>query len=778
MLRRRLTFPAAAIALALSVVLIGLGIARGHVIVSIMSDQLIRQMAEAIRRDVDVIVRNAEGTLTRAVNSIARHDVPLSDPAALRRELYGLLRDEPYVDWLFCGNEAGGAVDAGRLADGTLVFLMTDNFRAGVMREYEASPDGRLGTLRKSGVEFDTRKKPWYTRAKDTRARYWTEPFLGSAEPILGMALSVPVFTKDGGFAGVCGLDLILTSLSRLMASLHLGDNGRAFIIDDTGHLIASSGGVVPVVTGADGKEARLLASEAGDPVVRETARDLGRHPDIVGPSSTTGLQVFSFDDPRQGRIHAAADCFEAPGGIAWTIVAALPASDFFGPVQRAAYYSIAIATFVVAVSLVLGLWAVRRTLQPMTALTEAAQAIAKGEWRDVPEVRRTDEIGLLAQAFILMTARLKDTLDGLRRSEQSYRTIFESALEGIARTSVDGKILAANPAAARIFGYASPDEMMADFRLTYVREHERDAVMAALSTKGAIVGYEVEFYRQDGQRIWVAFSSRMARDVSGGEVFVESFITDVTERKRAEDALRQAQAELAHATRVATLGELTASIVHEINQPLGAVVNNASACLRWLTGQNLEEARQSAARVVADGHRASEIVGRIRALAKKSPLRKDWLDINETICEVIVLVQSEIRANRVSLQTHLAEGLPPVWGDRIQLQQVVLNLLMNAVEAMKRVSEGPRELWVGTEQGDSPGMVIAVRDSGPGVDPHSRDRLFDAFYTTKPEGLGMGLAICRSIVESHGGRLWATANVPRGAVFQFTLPMGREGAA
>src|SRR5262245_49430093 len=279
MLRRRLTFPAAAIALALSLILTVLGIATGHVIVSIMSDQLIRQMTEAVRRDVDIIVKNADRTLTRAVNSIARHGVLLSDPAALRRELYGLLSDEPYVDWLFCGNEAGGAVDAGRLPDGTLVYLMTDNFRAGVMREYEASPDGRLGTLRKSGVEFDTRQKLWYTRAKDTHARYWTEPFLGSAEPILGMALSVPVFDKDGGFAGVCGLDLILTSLSRLMETLHLGSNGRAFIIDGTGHLIASSGGVVPVVAGADGKEARLLASEAGDPVVRVTARELSRHP-------------------------------------------------------------------------------------------------------------------------------------------------------------------------------------------------------------------------------------------------------------------------------------------------------------------------------------------------------------------------------------------------------------------------------------------------------------------------------------------------------------------
>jgi PAS domain S-box-containing protein len=251
----------------------------------------------------------------------------------------------------------------------------------------------------------------------------------------------------------------------------------------------------------------------------------------------------------------------------------------------------------------------------------------------------------------------------------------------------------------------------------------------------------------------------------------------DVTERKSAEDALLKAQSELAHVTRVATLGEMTASISHEINQPLGAMVNNANACLRWLAASKLEEARQSAMLIAADGYRAGEIIARIRALAQKAPPRKDWLDINQTIHEVITLARSEVQGNRVSLKTRLGRNVPPILGDRIQLQQVLLNLMMNAIEAMRGVDEGvPRELWVDSEKVESTNVLVAVRDSGPGLDAGSFDRLFETFYTTKPEGLGMGLAISRSIIEAHGGRLWATANAPHGgAVFQFTLPIASE---
>ena len=249
------------------------------------------------------------------------------------------------------------------------------------------------------------------------------------------------------------------------------------------------------------------------------------------------------------------------------------------------------------------------------------------------------------------------------------------------------------------------------------------------------------------------------------------SQIGQFIERKRAEDGLRHAQMELAHVTRVATLGEMTASIAHEINQPLGALVNNLGACLGWLSAANLEEARNSVALVMDDAQRASEIITRIRGLAKKAPPQKDWLDINQTIREVIALAQSEVQRNHIALETQLSDDMPLVFADRIQLQQVMLNLMMNAIEAMIQVT-GPRELLISSGADDSKSVVVLVRDSGAGLDSKSLERLFEPFYTTKPQGMGMGLAICRSIIEVHDGRLWATTNEDRGATFHFTLPI------
>ncbi|MGA7863999.1 MAG: ATP-binding protein, partial [Stellaceae bacterium] len=249
--------------------------------------------------------------------------------------------------------------------------------------------------------------------------------------------------------------------------------------------------------------------------------------------------------------------------------------------------------------------------------------------------------------------------------------------------------------------------------------------------------------------------------------------VMDVTERRRAEEE-RQA---LAHANRITTMGQLTASIAHEVNQPIAAVVTNAQAALRWLNMQpsDPEEVRQALDRIVSNGRRAGDVIGRIRALVTKTPPRKDRLDINDTIREVVALTGSELHRNGTSLQTQLADRLPLVRGDRIELQQVMLNLVLNAIEAMSRSHEGSRELLISTEQDGANGVRIAVRDWGPGLKPESLDRLFDAFYTTKPDGMGMGLSICRSIIEAHGGRVWASPNIPQGAVFQFILPQRGE---
>jgi C4-dicarboxylate-specific signal transduction histidine kinase len=231
---------------------------------------------------------------------------------------------------------------------------------------------------------------------------------------------------------------------------------------------------------------------------------------------------------------------------------------------------------------------------------------------------------------------------------------------------------------------------------------------------------------------------------------------------------------EMAHANRVATMGQLSASIAHEINQPIAGVITNANAGLRWLAARrpNLEEVRQAFSRIARDGNRAGEVIDRIRALVRRAPPRRAPMDINEAVREVIALAQAEMRRNRIKLQTRLGDDLPHIAGDRVQLQQVTTNLIVNAIEAMSDVSEGPRELTIVSGAGSSTDVFVEVQDTGAGLDPANLDRLFQSFYTTKPDGMGMGLAISRSIVEAHGGRLSAAPNQPHGAVFRLTLPV------
>jgi signal transduction histidine kinase len=248
-------------------------------------------------------------------------------------------------------------------------------------------------------------------------------------------------------------------------------------------------------------------------------------------------------------------------------------------------------------------------------------------------------------------------------------------------------------------------------------------------------------------------------------------------ERQRAEETLRKSQAELAHVTRVMTMGEFAASIAHEINQPLAAVVNNASACLRWLASDSpdLEEAREAAQAVVRDGKRAGEVISRIRAILKKNDPEKEPVDISRAIRDVVSLVRDEALQNDVNLHLELTEELPNVWGDRVQLQQVILNLMMNGIEATAKLTDRPREILIRCHRNGSDKVAISVQDSGIGIDAQNVESIFDAFYTTKAHGLGMGLAISRSIIEGHGGELWATPNGGGGATFQFTLPTYRK---
>ena len=285
-----------------------------------------------------------------------------------------------------------------------------------------------------------------------------------------------------------------------------------------------------------------------------------------------------------------------------------------------------------------------------------------------------------------------------------------------------------------------------------------------------------------DGAVKWVHGIGHPVLNANGELVEVIGTTVDITERKRAEEErarLHRLETDLAHINRVSIMGELTASIAHEVNQPLSGVVSNGSACLRWLAGDtpNIEEARETARRIVRDGKRAAEIIARIRALTKRTATPREKLDLNETIREVLALVGDEAKKKSVIIRTRFADDLSPVLGDRVQLQQVVLNLVMNGIEAMSTVTERARELVITTRNTDPDQVEVTVEDSGTGLDPDASGRIFEPFYTTKPGGMGMGLSICRSILQAHGGRLWATAKDGPGTTFHFTLPKDQEEA-
>jgi PAS domain S-box-containing protein len=375
----------------------------------------------------------------------------------------------------------------------------------------------------------------------------------------------------------------------------------------------------------------------------------------------------------------------------------------------------------------------------------------------------------LAAQAAIsLENTRL---YGDLREREAKVRRLVDSNIIGILIIDLGGELIEANDAFLGMVGYKREDLVSGRMRWTDLTPPEWRAGDAkrveAVKSTGTLQPFEKEYFHKDGSRVPVLVGVARVEETGNQAV---AFVVDLTARKRAES-------ELAHANRVATMGQLTASIAHEVNQPIAAAMMNAGTAARWLARQppNLEKATQSIDRFINDSKRVAEIVRRILNFSKKAPAQREELEINEAILEIVKLTRAGMSDHSVLVKMQLSEGLPPILGDRVQLQQVILNLTMNAIEAMSGVREGSRELLISTSKVESDGLLVAVSDSGPGLPQANPERIFEAFYTTKSSGLGMGLSICRSIVEAHGGRLWATPNEPRGAVFFMMLPVGER---
>jgi PAS domain S-box-containing protein len=375
---------------------------------------------------------------------------------------------------------------------------------------------------------------------------------------------------------------------------------------------------------------------------------------------------------------------------------------------------------------------------------------------------------------------------EALRESEQRFRDYAETASDWLWETGPDHRFLRVSDHVDR--SGVAPPKRIGLIRWHYATDLESEPEKwrlhwATLDARRPFRDFVFNAARGDGSTIFIQSSGKPFFDANGDFLGYRGVSTDITAAVRAnqaEQALRKAQVELAHVTRLTALGQLTASITHEVNQPLGALIAEADACLRWLDHRapNLEEARQNVERIIKNGHRAGEVIRRVRSLSKRADPQMVPLDINDVVNEVIALVQREVHIHQVTLQKELAPALPAVLADRVQLQQVLINLLINGLEAMQAVTDRTRELVIRSHRDGANQVLVSVKDSGIGISAGNADQLFNAFFTTKSGGMGMGLSICRSIIEAHRGRLSASGNVGPGATFQFALPAYRPAGS
>jgi PAS domain S-box-containing protein len=440
--------------------------------------------------------------------------------------------------------------------------------------------------------------------------------------------------------------------------------------------------------------------------------------------------------------------------------------------VQRLVFLVVPLtAVFTLLIAGTFGLVITRSITQPLARLVEGSKALARGDFEHQVPVTGRDELADLGRVFNDTARRLQDLYATLQQSEDRLRLVIDTIPAHVWSTRPDGSVDFINRRWLETSGLAMEDTLASDLRSTV---HPDDLARYVNEWRTARATGQPMESEVDRKYRWCLTRNVPLRNEVGNIIKWYGTAIDIEDRKSAEEERETLRADLAHVNRVSILGELAASVSHELKQPIAAAMTNANTCIRWLKRDqpDVDEALQATSRIIKDGSRATEIIDRLRSLYKKSPPQRELVDVDEIVCEMLVLLRGEANRYSISMRTELAPDLPKITADRVQLQQVLMNLMLNAIEAMKDTAG---ELTIKTEMGQGGLALISVSDTGVGLPNEKTEQIFNAFFTTKPQGTGMGLSIRRSIVESHGGHLWATANSGRGATFYFTVPTAAE---
>ena len=734
----------------------------------VTSEQALLSHARDLLRDVGAnTIAHCRGFLSPAQSAaelasrLAQNRVIASeDPAALEQLLFEQLKIAPQFAGLYYGAEDGSFVYVMRSPDGPAAFRTKIITHDGGQRRTQLlwrDGDFAVAERREDPTdEYDPRRRPWYVEARARLATVWTDPysFFSSQKP--GITLGAPVMAEGGGIRGVVGVDIEISKISDFLLQLNIGPHGRALIVNHNGDVIAHPNEDLIKTRSADGTLRFANIAELDDPIARAAFAAMARD-GAAAPGQAAGQGAPTSEFQHDGAAYLSILMPPISHTLPWTIAVYALEDDFIGDLKHNRTLNIVLAALVSALTAMVGLGLAEYIHRPVRAFAVRNALISQGEID--PQAPMPQTYRELAQA----NDALVQQIVARRETEHQYGQTFEMASCALAQTEPgSGRLLLVSQRFCDLTGH-DRETLLGMTIGDLAHPLDRDAV-----TPDPGPHQELRWIRRDGQEIRVALSGILIRDGRGKPLHSVVTVEDISRSKDVERQIDRLKSDLSHLARGSTMGQMAAGLAHELNQPLTAIAQNADAAVLVLDqGRHPDaELRQILTAIEDQSLRAGEIIRALRSFIKKDEGERTVFDLGALLAQTLQLMQAEANEAGVTIRTVLDPDLPPVEGNRVQIAQVIVNLLRNAIEAMAAQPGGEVVVRI---QAAPEALTVSIRDHGRGIQPGIQ--LFTQFETSKPGGMGLGLSICQSIVESHGGRIWHQADVAPGALFQFTLP-------